>query len=162
MDAKEQSEPLTITVEEADRRLGISRGLAYALVRAAKTYLRVSNVGLAELGLQQGQDALLRYVWQKAGLLQSELVGCLSVEPPTITKMLARLEKAGFVKRRRDPKFKKQWRVYLTAKGRHAEKTVQDHWTRMEALATRGLTADDQRAFHALALRVRENLTGNR
>ena len=33
MDATEQSEPLTITVEEAGRRLGISRGLAYELVR---------------------------------------------------------------------------------------------------------------------------------
>jgi len=30
--------------------------LAYALVRTAKTYLRLSSAGLAELGLQQGQD----------------------------------------------------------------------------------------------------------
>ena len=134
--------------------------LAYALVRAAKTYLRVSNLGLAELGLQQGQDVLLRHVWQKDGLLQSELVGCLSVEPPTVTKMLARLEKAGFLKRRRDPKYKKQWRVYLTAKGKHVEKAVQEHWTRMEALATHGLAAAEKRTFIELATRVRENLTG--
>ena len=33
MEGNEQSEPLTITVEEAGRRLGISRGLAYELVR---------------------------------------------------------------------------------------------------------------------------------
>ena len=33
MEANDQSEPLTITVEEAGRRLGISRGLAYELVR---------------------------------------------------------------------------------------------------------------------------------
>ena len=33
MEANEQNEPLTITVEEAGRRLGISRGLAYELVR---------------------------------------------------------------------------------------------------------------------------------
>ena len=134
--------------------------LAYALVRAAKTYLRVSNVGLAELGLQQGQDALLRYVWNRDGLLQSELVGCLSVEPPTVTKMLARLEKAGFVKRRRDPKLTKQWRVYLTAKGKQTQKPVEDHWTRMEALATRGLTPGEKKTFVALAARVRENLRG--
>ncbi len=132
--------------------------LAYALVRAAKSYLRVSNVGLAEMGLQQGQDALLRYVWQNDGLLQSELVGCLSVEPPTVTKMLARLEKAGFVKRRRDPKHKKQWRVYLTAKGKQVEKHVEEHWARMEARATQGLTPAEKRTFVELAKRVRENL----
>ena len=33
MDITDKSEPLTITVEEASRRLGISRGLAYSLVR---------------------------------------------------------------------------------------------------------------------------------
>ncbi|HEY1957050.1 MAG TPA: MarR family transcriptional regulator [Polyangiaceae bacterium] len=132
--------------------------LAYALVRTAKTYLRLSNLGLAELGLQQGQDALLRYVWARDGLPQSELVGCLSVEPPTVTKMLARLEKAGFVKRRRDPRFKKQWRVYLTAKGKQIEKDVQAHWTRMEARATHGLTAAEKRSFIETAARVRSNL----
>ena len=132
--------------------------LAYALVRTAKTYLRLSNLGLAELGLQQGQDALLRYVWAKDGLPQSELVGCLSVEPPTVTKMLARLEKAGFVKRRRDPKFKKQWRVFLTPKGKQIEKAVQDHWTRMEERATQGLSAAEKKAFVDIAARVRSNL----
>ncbi|MFZ1488674.1 MAG: helix-turn-helix domain-containing protein [Ilumatobacteraceae bacterium] len=33
MEDNGHSEPLTITVEEAGRRLGISRGLAYELVR---------------------------------------------------------------------------------------------------------------------------------
>jgi excisionase family DNA binding protein len=33
VDDNERTEPLTITVEEAGRRLGISRGLAYELVR---------------------------------------------------------------------------------------------------------------------------------
>jgi DNA-binding MarR family transcriptional regulator len=135
-----------------------SERVAYALVRTAKMYLRVSNVGLAELGLQQGQDALLRYVWQKDGLLQSELVGSLSVEPPTVTKMLARLERAGWVKRRRDAKLKKQWRVYLTAKGKAVEAAVKDHWTRMEARATRGLSQAEKKAFVEIAAKLRENL----
>jgi excisionase family DNA binding protein len=33
VDSSDKSEPLTITVEQAARRLGISRGLAYTLVR---------------------------------------------------------------------------------------------------------------------------------
>ena len=136
----------------------LEQRLAYALVRTAKTYLRVSNAGLSALGLQQGQDALLRYVWQKDGLMQSELIGCLSVEPPTVTKMLARLEKAGFVKRRRDPASKKQWRVYLTAKGRQVEAAVKEHWAQMEARATVGLNAAEKRTFVELAGRVRNNL----
>jgi MarR family transcriptional regulator, organic hydroperoxide resistance regulator len=129
-----------------------------ALVRAAKVYLRISAAGLAELGLQQGQDILLRHLWKEDGLPQSELVGRLSVEPPTVTKMLARLEKSGFVKRRRDPHRVKQWRVYLTPQGKRVERQVQEHWARMEALATEGLTAEEQRTFIQLAIRVRDNL----
>jgi excisionase family DNA binding protein len=33
VDSTDKTEPLTITVEEAARRLGISRGLAYTLAR---------------------------------------------------------------------------------------------------------------------------------
>ena len=82
----------------------------------------------------------------------------MSVEPPTVTKMLARLDRAGFVKRRRDPKFKKQWRVFLTPKGKQIEKAVQDHWTRMEERATHGLTQAEKKAFVDIAARVRSNL----
>src|SRR5512138_1836424 len=95
--------------------------VASALVKAAKIYLRISTAGLAELGLQQGQDILLRHLWEEDGLPQATLVECLSVEPPTVTKMLARLERAGFVSRKKDPERPKQWRVYLTAKGRKIE-----------------------------------------
>ena len=92
--------------------------VSYALIRAAKLYLRISATGLAGLGLQQGQDVLLRFLWKEDGMAQAELVASLSVEPPTVTKMLARLERTGFVKHRRDPRRASQWRVYLTAKGR--------------------------------------------
>jgi DNA-binding MarR family transcriptional regulator len=92
--------------------------VAQAMVKTAKLYLRISSAGLARFGLQQGQDVLLRLLWERDGLPQSELGTTLSVEPPTITKMLTRLEKAGFLKRRRDPAHAKQWRVYLTATGR--------------------------------------------
>jgi len=130
-----------------------------ALVRAAKLYLRHSHGGLAAFGLQPGQDALLRHLWKDDGLLQAELITRLTVEPPTVTKMLARLEKAGFVKRRRDPTHAKQWRVYLTSQGKKAEHSVQAHWAKMDDLATRGLSAEEQRTFIALAVRIRDNLT---
>ena len=141
---------------EQERRLG------FALVRAAKAYLRVSARGLAELGLQQGQDAVLRHLWSEDGLPQSTIVERLSVEPPTITKMLARLEKTGFVKRRRDPQHPKQWRVYLTPKGKKVEAAVKKHWDAMDALATRGLAPVEVRTFVELALRVRDGVDPRR
>jgi DNA-binding MarR family transcriptional regulator len=135
--------------------------VAYALIRAAKLYLRISSAGLAELGLQQGQDILLRYLWERDGLAQADLVTCLSVEPPTVTKMLARLERAGFVTRKKDPERPKQWRVYLTAKGRKAEGDVKAHWDKMEARATARLSTKERATFRELALKVREGLASD-
>ncbi len=129
-----------------------------ALVRAAKLYLRQSAAGLAQLGLQQGQDVLLRLLWKEDGLLQSELIAQLNVEPPTVTKMLARLEKTGFVRRKRDPKSARQWRVYLTAQGKKVEPQVHAHWAKMDERATRGLSAEEQQSFVELAIRIRDNL----
>ncbi|MFT3836573.1 MAG: MarR family transcriptional regulator [Myxococcaceae bacterium] len=132
--------------------------MSEALVRAAKFYLRQSAAGLTALGLQQGQDVLLRLLWKEDGVLQSELIGQLNVEPPTMTKMLARLEKAGFVKRKRDPKSARQWRVYLTAQGKKVEPLVHAHWSKMDSRATQGLSAEEQRLFVELAIRIRDNM----
>src|SRR5512142_1840211 len=66
------------------------------------------------LGLYQGQPPLLRQLWDQEGLTQSELAARLKVAPATVTKMLQRMEKTGFVQRCTDPEDQRISRVYLT------------------------------------------------
>jgi MarR family transcriptional regulator, organic hydroperoxide resistance regulator len=119
-----------------------------------------SNVGvlLAEHGLHVGQEMVLVELWQDDGLRGGELAVRLGVEPPTVTKMLRRLEGCGLVERRQDPTDARSLRVHLTKKGRALEGPVSRCWAQTEEKALAGLGAGEHRTFRKLLIRVRRNL----
>jgi DNA-binding MarR family transcriptional regulator len=81
---------------------------------------------LAEHGLHPGQELLLAQLWRQDGLTHGQLVARLRVQPPTITKALQRLEKAGFVQREAGDGHGR--RVYLTSTGRDLRVPVEQAW----------------------------------
>ena len=104
----------------------------FALAKVCRAHR--GNVGgmLAEFGLHVGQDMVLIELWQNDGLRGGELACRLGVEPPTVTKMLRRLEDSGLVERRPDPADARSFRVYLTDGGRALEDPVLGRWERAE------------------------------
>lgn len=111
------------------------------------------------LGLYRGQPRMLRALWEQEGLTHTELSRQLRVQPATITKMLQRMEKAGFVERRQDPDDQRVSRVYLTAAGRAVREDVQQVWRRLEEEAFASFTEEESLLLRQLFLRIRDNLT---
>lgn len=136
----------------------IKEGAGFTLAKVCKAHR--ANVGglLAEHGLHVGQEMVLMELWQEDGLRGGELALRLGVEPPTVTKMLRRLEACGLVERRADPTDARSFRVYLTGDGRGLEEPVLRCWERAEETALAGLSAGDRRIFRTLLIRVRSNL----
>ena len=77
---------------------------------------------------------------------------------PTLTKMITRLEKQGFLVRRRDPKDARVSRAYLTARGKKAREPVKKVWAEVEKRAFAGFSQDDKKALHDLALKMLASL----
>jgi DNA-binding MarR family transcriptional regulator len=113
---------------------------------------------LEALGLYRGQPSVLQALWEQEGLMHTELARRVQVQPATITKMLQRMEKTGFVERRPDPDDHRVSRVYLTEAGRAVRADVQQVWRRLEEEAFAGLTHDEQIMLRRLFLHIRENL----
>ena len=65
----------------------------------------------------------------------------LGVEPPTVTKMLRRLEGCGLVERSQGPADARSFRVHLTERGRALDEPVTRCWTQAEEKALAGLSA---------------------
>ena len=130
----------------------------FALAKVCKAHR--GNVGglLAEHGLHVGQEMVLVELWEADGLRGGELAARLGVEPPTVTKMLRRLEACGLVERRPDPSDARSFRVFLTASGRDLEGPVAGCWEISEQRLLAGLSEDERRTFYGLLLRVRSNL----
>ncbi len=111
------------------------------------------------LGLYRGQSRVLGALWEQEGLTHTELAHLLRVQPATVTKMLQRMEKAGFVERRHDLEDRRVSRVYLTAAGRAVREDVQEVWRRLEEEAFAGFTEKECMLLRQFFSRIRDNLT---
>jgi DNA-binding MarR family transcriptional regulator len=139
-----------------DRSIKETTGFTLAKVCRAHR----GNVGelLAEVGLHVGQEMVLIELWREDGLRGGELAERLGVEPPTVTKMLRRLERCGLVSRRQDSEDARSFRVYLTDEGRALEEPVVLCWERVEEKALAGMSAGERRSLRRLLTKVRANL----
>jgi DNA-binding MarR family transcriptional regulator len=116
---------------------------------------------LAEIGLYAGQEMFLWHLGRQEGQTQSQLVERMCVQPPTVSKMLDRLEKAGLVERRPDAENSRLSRLYLTEQGNIRQRAVRVIWTNVEQRLTEGLTVEERIVLRRLLLQVHENLQRN-
>jgi DNA-binding MarR family transcriptional regulator len=108
--------------------------------------------------LYRGQPPVLRILWEGEGLTQTELAERLQITPATITKMLQRMEKVGFIQRKPDAKDQRISRVYLTEDGRAIQTQVEAVWKTMEAETFSGLTSEERVLLRRFLLKMRDNL----
>jgi MarR family transcriptional regulator, organic hydroperoxide resistance regulator len=139
------------------RHIGETTG--YLLARVCKAHRGSVGDALAEVGLHVGQEMVLLHLWQRDGLTPSELAGALGVEPPTVTNMLSRMERAGLLERCRDPRDARCTRVHLTEKGRELRDPVERRWEAVEERAFAGITAEEEALLRDLLVRLHNNLT---
>ena len=110
------------------------------------------------LGLYRGQPPVLHALWEKEGLTHSELATQMHVTPATITKMIQRMEKAGFVARRPDPEDQRVSRVYLTDAGRAIQGELEGLFRVLEEESIAGFTLEELDSLRRFLLQIRENL----
>lgn len=138
----------------------MSDTLCYLIARVAKAHRCLLGSMLADYQLHIGQENLLMLLWECDGRSQSELSDLMEVEPPTVTKMLNRLEKGGLLERQRDPIDARICRIYLTDAGWALEEPVQQIWQDLEARLTAHFTVEEQIILRRLLMQVRRNLDG--
>lgn len=132
--------------------------LSWQLTKLAKAHRALVSDAFAELGLHLGQDLLLSQLWAEDGLAQSELIARLGVEPPTVTKMLQRMERAGLLRRERAPMGGRVWHVYLTDRGRTLERPVREIRAEVERRLLAGLRPEELASLRPLLARLTANL----
>ncbi len=113
---------------------------------------------LEALGLYRGQPPVLFALWQQEGLTHTELAERLQNTPSTISKMLRRMERAGFVVRQPDASDQRVSRVYLTEAGRAIRSEVQAVFGTLEAETFTGLTPEEHAVLRRCLLQLRDNL----
>ena len=114
---------------------------------------------LHSLGLYRGQPPVLHALWEKEGLTHSDLAARMHVTPATITKMIQRMEKAGFIERRPDPEDQRVSRVYLTDAGGAIQAEVHQVFRALEDESFAGFTPEERVLLRRFLIQIYDNLT---
>ncbi|MBN2006564.1 MAG: MarR family transcriptional regulator [Anaerolineae bacterium] len=135
-----------------------SESLDFMLAQVCKLHRKRADALLETLGLYQGQPPVLFALWEQDGLTHRELAAWLHVQAATMTKMIQRMEKNGFVERRADPEDQRVSRVYLTEAGRTIRERMDQIWQILEAETFADFTLEERVLLRRFFLQIRGNL----
>lgn len=98
--------------------------LCFALYAATNAVTRAYREPLNKLGLTYPQYLAMLVLWEKDGLMVSELGERLYLDSGTLTPLLKRLESSGLISRIRDVEDERRVHITLTAAGRRLKATA--------------------------------------
>ncbi|MEU4842646.1 MarR family winged helix-turn-helix transcriptional regulator [Nocardia testacea] len=103
---------------EIDDPLRLERQVCFALAVANRSVLAVYRPLLEPLGLTHPQYLVMLALWGEAPMSVKAIAEAIQLDSPTLSPLLKRLESAGLVTRRRDPRDERTLVVDLTDTGR--------------------------------------------
>ena len=133
--------------------------LDFLLAQVSRLHRHRAHELLDKIGLYRGQPHVIDLLHEQDGLTHRELAEQLEVTPATVTKMIQRMEKAGFLQRKPDADDQRVSRVYLTKAGRDLHSALQAFQQQMDSDSFHGFSEEERSVMRGFLLRLRENLT---
>ena len=134
----------------------------HAVFRLSRMHQTIIGRLLRELGLAPGQELLLLQLWDRDRCSQTDLVERLGLDPSTVTKMLQRLERGGWLRREPSTEDGRVMVVTLTPAGRDLQDAVTSLWNELEGETVKSLSADEQAELLRLLRKVETGLRASR
>lgn len=98
--------------------------ICFRLGKTVRKVTRAYREEIASYGLTHGQFFLIIAVMEEEGLLPSELADKTAQDRPTITGLLDRLEKDGWIERKPDARDRRSLRIYLAPRGQQYKEPI--------------------------------------
>jgi DNA-binding MarR family transcriptional regulator len=114
---------------------------------------------LEGIGLHHAQGMILFHLWHKDGTAQNVLAQALHITPPTATNTLQRMERDGWIERRRDAADQRVVRVYLTEKARALRAEARTTFRELDRELASMLTDNERDILMTSLLKVHRHLS---
>lgn len=131
---------------------------AVEVVETARAIRRDFDRRAAVLGSTRAQWRVLAKLARRDGQKQIELADAVDVEPITLSRMVDRLQEAGYVERRQDDADRRVWRIHLTDKARPILEELEALSDIFHADMLAGVAPEDRAVASRVLARVRDNL----
>jgi MarR family transcriptional regulator, transcriptional regulator for hemolysin len=109
-------------------------------------------------GLTRAQWRALKVLHRTPGLRQNELAEQLDMEPIAVGRVIDRLQAAGFVERRPDPRDRRAWRLHDTEQARGVIDDMEEIARGLRRDSTQGIDMADLQTTLAVLNRMKDNL----
>ena len=129
----------------------VDESLGFVVNRSARAMRRVLDAGLVEHGITASQYIVLERLWEEDGISLTELGESLYFDNPTLTGIIDRMERGGFLERQRDDNDRRVVRIFLTRAGRSLQDTLGGKAEETDREAVSSLSvAEQQLLLHTL------------
>lgn len=132
--------------------------VSHAVFQVARLSRMVAANLLRPVGLYPGQEIVMMNLWELGPQRQADLVRIGIADAATMTRMIRRLEHAGFVRRTPSVRDKRAFLIEATPASRGLRKDVADIWSQLEEIVVGGLSDEERqtvlRVLEALEVRL--------
>lgn len=128
------------------------------LGQVMKAHFALSHCELEKEGLYPGQPQLLFVLYKKDGISQREISDTLDIKPATITVMIKRLEKSGFLYKKSDENDGRASKIFLSEKGKVACVKLKSIINRIDKICLENFTDKEIDILNKLLNKVKTNL----
>ncbi|AIF46844.1 MarR family winged helix-turn-helix transcriptional regulator [Dyella japonica] len=111
-----------------------------------------------KFGLTRAQWRATKMLYHREGMRQTELAESLEMEPIAVGRVIDRLQAAGFVERRPDPKDRRAWRLYVTDQARSVIADMELIARGVRKDAAKGIPVPELEQALGVLNRMKENL----
>ena len=142
----------------AEVRKKRNSSIGYLLANAHKQTMGMLAECLAPMGVTPAQWQVLVVLWEEDGIVQRELAERMVIEQATLTRTLDRMERDGFVERRRDEHDRRRFRVFVTENGFNLINTLVPAAMKTLATVTAGFSEEEANIFRSFLRRIIGNV----
>ena len=121
------------------------RALGFLINDVARLVRRNFNRRVQSLGLTQAQWRAIAHLSRSEGMTQVALADSLEIQPITLTRLIDRMEAAGWVERRNHPLDRRAVQLFLKPKAQPVLEEMHGFASETLAEAVAGMSAADQR-----------------
>jgi DNA-binding MarR family transcriptional regulator len=111
---------------------------------------------MERIGLHRGQGFALIHLWHHDGIPQRELARAMHIRPASVTNMLQRMERDGWITRVRDEADQRIVRVHLTRRAKGLREEAGKAFRKMEEELAAVYTEAERATLHRLLLKLHD------
>ncbi|ENS96010.1 MarR family winged helix-turn-helix transcriptional regulator [Brucella ovis] len=145
--------------KKPDTNLDLANMLCFAVYSTANALSRAYQPILAPLDLTYPQFLVMLVLWERDDYTVSEIGARLNLDSGTLTPLLKRLEAAGRITRRRDPRDERQVRISLTDEGRKLREQAES--VPEQIMCATGQPVSELQDLRNRLMKIRNHLTAD-